>query len=128
MIEQPTLRRPKLHFDTGANAGHVTFDDGGRLRRCLPWFDFVEARWTYDDPGTLAVEFGAWLVQVRGHNLEPLFAAIEEQTLLRVRARPELDGDAGSRPDTFATEILFLKLVAAPPPRHRGQIEIDLGA
>jgi hypothetical protein len=127
MIERLTLRRPKMHFDVAGSASHVTFDDGRSLRRNLPWIDFVEARWTYDTPDSIAVEIGGWLVEIRGHNLDPLFAAVEEQTLLRVRARPELDGDTGNLPDTFATAIQFSKVVVAPVPRRHGQLEIDLG-
>ena len=64
MIERLTLRRPKLYFDVGASTSHVTFDDGQSLRRNLPWIDYVEARWAYGDPETIAVEIGAWLVQI----------------------------------------------------------------
>ncbi len=127
MIERLTLRRPKMYFDVAASSSHVTFDDGLLLRRNLPWIDYVEARWAYGDPDSLAVEIGPWLVQIRGHNLDPLFAAIEEQTLLRVRARPQLDGDTGNLPDTFVTALQFSKSVVAPVPRRHGQLEIDLG-
>lgn len=128
MIERLTLRRPVMHFDVGAGSSHVTFDDGQSLRRNLPWFDFVEARWQYDDPESIALEIGAWLVQIRGHNLDPLFAAIEEQTLVRVRARPQLDGNPVNLADSFVTMIQFSKSVVAPVPRRHGQLEIDLGA
>ena len=126
MNEPRTLRRPAMHFDAGVGPSHVTFDDGQLLRRNLPWGDFVQARWQYAEPGLIQVEIGAWMVEIRGHNLDPLFAAIEEQTLLRVRAHPELDALPDHEPDTFATEIRFLEpQVAAPRPRH-GQLEIDL--
>jgi hypothetical protein len=116
-----------MHFDVGAGLSHVTFDDGQVLRRNLPWGDFVEARWEYANPEVILVVIGAWQVEIHGHNLDPLFAAIEGQTLLRVRARPELEGIAEHLPDTFVTRIRFSKPEVAPVRRRHGQLEIDLG-
>lgn len=129
MMDRTTLRKPKLHFDAAANASHVTFDDGQGLRRNLPWLHYVEARWEYDaEPDTINMEIGDWLVVIRGHNLGSLFQAIEDHTLTRVRAQPELDQDQEREIDTFATEIRFLRAPAGVfGAKGRGQIEFDLG-
>ena len=66
-------------------------------------------------------------MEIRGHNLNPLFAAIEERTLLRVCARLGLAPMADHKPDTYVTEIVFSKRAFAPVRRRRGQLEIDLG-
>ena len=127
-MDRTSLRKPKLHFDTSANASHVTFDDGKGLRRNLPWLHYVEARWDYDaEPDTVKIEIGDWLVVIRGHNLGPLFQAIEDHMLTRVRAQPVPGAENQDNMDTFATEIRFLRL---PPGRLAGnglgQIEFDL--
>lgn len=124
----PTLfRKPKLHFDTTSHPNHVTFDDGKEMRRSIPWPHYVEARWEYAEPDIIKIEIGEWLMVIRGHNLGPLFIAIEEKTLLRVRAQQELEQDREREMDTFATEVRFTK----PPPidigaNRRGQIELEL--
>lgn len=121
------LRKPKLHFDTRTHPSHVTFDDGKDQRRNIPWSHYVEARWEYGEPDILKMEIGEWLVVIRGHNLGPLFLAIEDHTLLRVRAQPELGQDRERETDTFVTEIRFTE----PPvggSKRGGQIEFDLGA
>ena len=118
MMELRTMRRPVMHFDTDTGPSHVTFDDGQLLRRSLPWGDFVEARWAHAKPEVVEVEIGGWLVEIHGHNLNPLFAAIEERTLLRARAHPELERDADHKQDTYATEILFWRSAAAPARRR----------
>ena len=104
----------------------VTFDDGKEVRRAIPWLHLVEACWDYAEPDVLKIEIGEWLVLVRGHNLGPLYVAIEEKTLLRVRAQPELEKDREREIDTFATEVCFKK----PPPgnsiKRPGQVEFDL--
>jgi hypothetical protein len=126
MMEPKTLRRPVMHFDVGVGVSHVTFDDGKVLGRSLPWGDFVEARREHARPEVIEVEIGGWRVEIRGHNLEPLFASIEERTLLRVRAQPDLETN-DLKPDTYVTEILFSKPAVAPVRRRHGQLEIDLG-
>ncbi|MBL9188345.1 MAG: hypothetical protein JNK23_12745 [Opitutaceae bacterium] len=107
------LRKPKLYFDTAAHASHVTFDDGKELRRNIPWLHYVEARWGYSEPDILKIEIGGWLVVIRGHNLGPLFLAVEDHSLLRLRAQPELGEDRDREMDTFATELRFTE----PPAR-----------
>src|SRR4051812_8768163 len=109
MIDRPTLRKPKLHFDTAAHASHVTFDDGREQRRNLPWHDYVEARWDYAEPDVIWMAIGEWIVVIRGHNLAPLFGAIEDRTLLRLRAQPKQEEDRQHELDTFAVEIRFAK-------------------
>jgi hypothetical protein len=127
-MERVPLRKPKLYFDAGANPSHVTFDDGKDQRRNLPWMHYVEARWGYAEPDTIKIEIGEWLVIVRGHNLAPLFLAIEEHTLVRLRAQPELQADREHEADTFAVEIWFTKPPANPfGKRPPVQLELDTG-
>lgn len=126
MSQPPVMRKPKLYFDTASNPSHVTFDDGKEMRRAIPWPHLVEARWGYAEPDVIKIEIGGWLTLIRGHNLGPLFVALEEKTLLRVRAQPALEQDREREMDTYAIEILFTK----PPPgvgKHGGQIEFELG-
>ena len=113
MTPTTVLRKPKLHFDTATHASHVTFDDGKALRRNLPWLHYVEARWDHGEPDILKIEIGGWLVVIRGHNLGPLYLAVEERSLLRLRAQPQLGQDREREMDTFASELRFTK----PPPR-----------
>jgi|APLak6261664116_1056043.scaffolds.fasta_scaffold49371_2 hypothetical protein len=82
MTPAPVFRKPKLHFDTASRPSHVTFDDGKVLKRNIPWSHYVEARWEYGEPDIVKIEIGGWLVVIRGHNLGPLFIAIEDQMLL----------------------------------------------
>ena len=110
MIDRPTLRKPRLFFDTGAHPNHVTFDDGKNQRHNLPWAHYSGCRWDYDEPDLLKLEIGPWEVLVRGHNLGPLFEAIEGHALTRVRAQPELERGREHEPDTFATAITLKKL------------------
>lgn len=109
------LRKPKLHFDTSAHASHVTFDDGKEIRRNIPWLHYVETRWAYGEPDILKIEIGGWLVVIRGHNLGPLFLAVEDHSLLRLRAQPELGQDRDREMDTFAIELRFSKPPAGGP-------------
>lgn len=126
-MEQPVLRKPRLHFDVVANANSVTFDDGKDLRRNIPWLHYVEARWEYAEPDTIKVDIGDWLVVLSGHNLDPLFHAIEEHTLMRVRAQAGWKEDSERTMDTFVTEIRFLKPPVGIAAKRRGQVEFDLG-
>lgn len=126
-MDRPALRKPKLHFDAAVHPSHVTFDDGRELRRNIPWLHYVEARWDYAEPDVIKMEIGDWVVFIRGHNLAPLFLAIEDHTLARLRAQPELERDREHEADTFAVEVRFVK----PPPgagadKRRGQIEFEL--
>jgi len=127
-MDRPAFRKPKLHFDAVPNPSHVTFDDGKEQRRNIPWLHYVEARWDYAEPDTIKIEIGDWLVIVRGHNLAPLFQAIEDHTLARLRAQPELEQEREHEADTFAVEVRFLKPPSGNLPGKRpAQIEIDLG-
>src|SRR3954470_5673969 len=103
-MDRISLRKPRLHFETAANPSHVTFDDSKERRRIIPWLHFVEARWDYAELDVIKMEIGDWLVIIRGHNLGPLVQAIEDHTLTRVRAQPELQDDHEREIDTFATE------------------------
>ena len=129
MTPPTLLRKPKLHFDTTPNPSHVSFDDGKGMHRLIPWPHLVEARWEYvAEPDVVKIEIGEWLMVIRGHNLGPLFVAVEEKTLLRVRAQPELGQEREREIDTYVTEVRFTK----PPPgglgvKRGGQVEFDLG-
>jgi hypothetical protein len=122
-----TFRKPKLLFDVVGNPSHVTFDDGKELRRNIPWLHYVEARWDHSELDTIKVEIGDWLIVISGQNLGPLFLAIEDRTLARVRAQPRLREDREREFDTFATEIRFTKPPMKNLAKQRGQIEFDLG-
>jgi hypothetical protein len=107
---EPILqRKPRQHFDTASQPSHVTFDDGIVERRSLPWTHFSQARWEYQEPDTIRIEIGDVLVVLAGKKLELLFAAIEERTLLRVRAQPLLATQPDRKDDAFVTSIRFLK-------------------
>jgi hypothetical protein len=120
------LRKPKFHFDVGGNPSHVTFDDGKDQRRNFPWMHYVEARWEYAEPDLVKIEIGDCLVLVRGHNLAPLFQAVEDHALIRVRAQPELEHDPDREIDSFATGIAFMKAPGAAGPKGPRQSEFDL--
>ena len=124
-MDRSTLRKPRLHFDVAANPSHITFDDAKEQRRNIPWLHYTEARWEYDDPDTIRMEIGECCVVIRGHNLGPLFRSIEEQTLMRICARPELTENVSCETDTFATEIRFLRC-ANKSGKLNGQPELDL--
>jgi hypothetical protein len=126
MMDGITFRKPKLLFDVVVNPSHVTFDDGKELRRNIPWLHYVEARWDHAELDTIKVEIGDWLIVISGQNLGPLFLAIEDRTLARLRAQPRLREDREREFDTFATEIRFTKPPVKSLPRQRGQIEFDL--
>jgi hypothetical protein len=127
-MSTPVLaRKPKHFFDTGERAEHVTFDDGKELRRNIPWVDYVEGTWDYAELDTLRVEIGNWQVLIRGYNLGPLFQAIEERALVRLRAQPGLEGNPDHANDTFATEIRFQRAPTATPAPPLGQMGLGLG-
>jgi len=121
-----SLRKPKVFFEVVANPSHVTFDDGRERRRNFPWFAYVEANWDHAELDTIKVEIGDWLVVVSGQNLGPLFQAIEDRTLARIRAQPRLREDREREFDTFATEIRFTKPPTKIMRTRPGQSEFDL--
>ena len=123
-MEQPIFRKPRQYFETTQRPSHVTFDDGKQLRRNLPWAHYVETRWDYAEPDTIKVTIGDWLVVITGHRLETLFSAIAAHTLASVAAHPEFVGDAEHDPDSFATDIRFLKAPEAT--KKKGQTEFEL--
>jgi hypothetical protein len=125
-MDLPPVRKPKLYFDTAANPSHVTFDDGKELRRNIPWTLYLEARWDYAEPDTIKMEIGDWLVVISGHNLAPLFQAIEGHALTRVCAQLRLEKNGEQQLDTFATEIRFTKPPVRTSANSRGQIEFEL--
>ena len=110
-------RKPRDFFDITPHPTHVTFDDAKDWRRNFPWSHYSSAFWSYADPDTIRVEIDEWLVVICGHNLEPLFRAIEEQTLVRIRAYPDWEHDQNRAvDDTFATSIRFAHVGAFSQP------------
>jgi hypothetical protein len=114
-------RKARLFFETKPQPHNVTFDDGKDWRRNLPWVRYVGAHWSYADPDVIRLEIDEWEVVLSGHNLAPLYAAVEEQALASVRAHPEWEHEAVREPDTFATRIRFVRLSAFPASRKRKQ-------
>ena len=100
-------------FETTPQTPSVTFDDG-KVRLNLPYHDYVEACWTYREPDTVTVKIAKWIVALRGHNMNLLFAALEEQSLRSVKARPELALEPKHEMDSYVVEITFLLLQSAP--------------
>ena len=123
-MESSTPKKGRQYFDTAARPSHVTFDDGRERKRNFPWAHYVEARWDYEEPDTIYVTIGDWLVVINGHNVSPLYVAIEDHTLMRVRAYPQYEGQTAHDDDSFATGIRFVK---APTPPKKGETQLDLG-
>lgn len=68
---------------------------------------------------------GGWPTELTGHNLAPLYAALEDHSLARLRSQPTSHVSAEHEMDTFATSIRFF---GAPNTSIRqGQGELDLG-
>lgn len=106
-------RKARLLFETGTRPVHVTFDDGRGQRRNLSWQHYVETRWEYlASPDCLHITIGNWIVTILGHNLGPLFQVIEERSLLRLVAQPDLAERPEHAHDCFATGILFFQAPA----------------
>lgn len=112
-------RKPRLFFDEEVHPANVTFDDGRSSRRNLPWSHFRSADWDYADPTAIHVEIGDWHIAIGGHNLGPLFGAIESARLARVRAYPDFADDHAHDADVFATSIRFVHLSFASPTREQ---------
>ena len=125
-MEPPLQRKPKLYFETVANPSHVTFDDGKEERRNLSWLHYDVARWLYAEPDMIRLEIGDCVVVLHGHNLVPLFRAIEERTLLRVCAQLEFTGDRERERDSFVTEIKFSQLPVSATAKRRAPTQLDL--
>lgn len=126
-MERLPFRKARHYFDTAPHPSHVTFDDGLTLRRNLSWMHFAEARWEYAEPELITVEIGDWVVLLNGYNLGPLFAAIEEHTLLRVRAQPGLQ--VGHDGDSFVLQLRFVRPDEVPPglPQKAPGAQLPLG-
>ena len=124
-MERTAQKKGRQYFDTASRPSHVTFDDGRQRKRNFPWSHYVEARWDYEEPETIYVTIGDWLVVIYGHNIVSLYTTIEDHTLMRIRAYPDFEGKEAHADDIFATEIRFVK---APPPQKKGQTNLDLGA
>lgn len=72
--------------------------------------------WSYAEPEMIRMEIDEWSVLICGHKLGPLFVAIEDHTLARVRAHPEWEHDRDHEPDTFVTSIRFVRQSALNTP------------
>ncbi len=101
------IRKPRLFFETAVNPPHLTLD-AGEQKKNLPWLHYAETRWDAFEPDYLKIEIGEWLVLLRGYNLGPLFTAIEEHSLQRLRALPDLEQKPEHIHDTFVAEIRFV--------------------
>ena len=109
------------------NPASVTFDDGGSIRRNMPWSHFASADWDYSDPTTIRVEIGDWQVIISGHNLASLFSSIESAQLTRLPVHPEFANDPAHEGDAFATSIRFVPLASASTRRGReAQLRLPL--
>jgi hypothetical protein len=121
------VRRPRLFFDEGQHPPSVTFDDGEKIRRSLPWSHFHSSDWGYADPTTIRIEIGEWQVVISGHNLEAMFRAIEAARLARVQAHPEFADDPAHEVDVFATHIRFIHQESTSPRGGRaGQLRLPI--
>ncbi|HEX2854331.1 MAG TPA: hypothetical protein VHO24_13930 [Opitutaceae bacterium] len=80
--------------------------------------NFVQARRARSEPNTIKVQIGDFVIVITGHNLAPLFLAIEDRTLTRICAHPEFRQDREREIDTFAVEIRFAK----PPSKSSGKL------
>lgn len=126
-MEARSFRKPRQHFETAVHPPHVTFDDGITARVNLPWVRFSEARWHRTEPDTIYMDIGEMLVVITGHNLGPLFAAIEEHTLKRLTAHPEWTRDRDRELDIFATRIRIVGATSpTAAPRHETSPQLDL--
>lgn len=130
-MDRLSFRKPRNHFDTLPHPGCITFDDGKVMRRTLPWIHFGEARWTYAEPDVIYIEIAGFLVSIIGYNLGPLFTALEEHQLLRVRAHPEFATSTDHTQDSFATQIRFSNLpsIRAKTKGHKlPQLDLEIGS
>lgn len=110
-------RKPRLFFDEGTHPFAVTFDDGGRVRRNVPWSHYRCAEWDYEEPTAFRIEIGDWQVVVTGHNLAALFEAVASARLIRIQAHPEFAEDPTHEIDVFAVSIRFLRVESVSPKR-----------
>lgn len=120
----------RCFYDTDARPPSVTFDDGKDCRRNFPWMRYAGSHWSYAEADVIRIEIDEWVVLLKGHNLAPLFAAIQAQTLKEIGVHPEWENEPTRANDTFATKIQFAKLAAfAPPPKQRApsQMQMRLG-
>jgi hypothetical protein len=126
-MEKLAFKKPRQHFDTATHPSRVTFDDG-KIERSFPWISCGEVVRENSDPNIIRVEIGEWIVVLHGYNLTPLFTALEEQTLLRVRAAPDLANNAERESDSFVTGIRFLRPVpAGSQSKRKGTPQMELG-
>ncbi len=113
-------RKPRMFFDEAPSPASVTFDDGERSCRNMPWMRYMGAEWDHSDPASFRIEIGEWQIVISGHNLEPMFAALEHARLARIRAYPEFADDPAHEIDVFAISIRFIHLGPASGRGGRG--------
>jgi len=124
-MERLAFKKPRQHFEVATHPSRVTFDDG-KIERSLPWISCGEVTRDSSDPDIIRVEIGDWIVVLRGYNLEPLFNALEEQSLVRLRAAPELAQNSERDSDSFVTQIRFMRAMALGP-KAKNSPQMDLG-
>lgn len=122
-MDKTPIKKGRHYFETALRTDHVTFDDGVRRKSNLPWGLYLEARCDYFEKDAINVTIGEWLIILTGHNLEPLYTAIESRTLTRILAHPNFDDDEAHHDDTFVSDIRFLP---APPKPGPGQMSLEL--
>jgi hypothetical protein len=49
-------RKPRMFFDEAPRPASVTFDDGERSCRNMPWMRFTGAEWAHSDPASFRIE------------------------------------------------------------------------
>jgi hypothetical protein len=111
----------------GQVASHTPF--GQKSLPGFPCVRFAGCHWSYAEPDVIQMEIDEWLVVLKGHNLEPLFRAINEQKIVTIEARPECEGDPKHAADTFVTRVQFAKLAALPSPQSQqpsGQMRLGI--
>ena len=122
-MEKIVPRKPRMYFDASPRASHVTFDDG-KVRPNVPWTHYAKGEWNHDTPNTIKLTMGDFVVVIMGKNLGPLYAAIEERTLVRIHVEPDFANALDHAADTFATEIRFMKTGSST---SKGQLELEIG-
>jgi len=70
-------QKTQAAFRNGSESQPRHVDDSKERRRNIPWLHYVEACWDYAEPDTNQDGNRDWLVIISGHNVGPLFQAIE---------------------------------------------------
>jgi len=99
-------------------------------RRPFTRIHFSETRWTYTEPDAIYLEVAGYFVSIIEYNIAPLYTAIEEHRLLRIRAHPEFANSADHAQDSFATQIRFSNLPTVrskTKEKKAPELELEMG-